>query len=217
MAATSNKVSRGSAKVKPKANAKVNPTVNAKANPKANPKVDSQAARARATAGAASASAVEPVAPSGAPRWLVSSSLLLSVVGLGLSVYLTISHYTNQAALICQANSVINCVKVTTSPESMVFGIPVAVLGLVFFVPMIVLNSPWGWRSTLPAVRWLRLLGVAVGLVFVVYLVSAELIIIGSICEWCTGVHAITLALFLVVVIGHYRMSHQEDGRPGSA
>jgi uncharacterized membrane protein len=136
---------------------------------------------------------------------------LLSIVGLGLSIYLTISHYTNQAALICQANSVVNCVKVTTSPESMVFGIPVAVLGLVFFVPMIALNSPWGWRSPLPLVRWLRLLGVAVGLVFVVYLVSAELIIIGSICEWCTGVHVITLALFLVVVIGHYRMSHRED------
>ncbi|HEX3780873.1 MAG TPA: vitamin K epoxide reductase family protein [Pseudonocardiaceae bacterium] len=189
MAATSNKVSRGSAK----------------ANSKANPKPDVKAAP-KAGSGAEAAPA-----EGGAPRWLVLSSLLLSIVGLGLSIYLTISHYTNQAALICQANSVVNCVKVTTSPESMIFGIPVAVLGLVFFVPMIALNSPWGWRSKLPAVRWLRLLGVAVGLVFVVYLVSAELIIIGSICEWCTGVHVITLALFLVVVIGHYRMAHQDD------
>jgi uncharacterized membrane protein len=181
LAATSNKVSRGSAKAGPQ--------------PRPTPAAAAQGAPVEA----------------GAPRWLVLSSLLLSIVGLGLSIYLTISHYTNQAALICQANSVVNCLKVTTSPESTIFGIPVAVLGLVFFVPMIVLNSPWGWRSALPAVRWLRLLGVAVGLVFVVYLVSAELIIIGSICEWCTGVHAITLALFLVVVIGHYRMAHRED------
>ena len=146
-----------------------------------------------------------------APRWLVVTSFVLTLIGLGLSIYLTISHYTDQAALFCQQNSVVNCLKVTTSPESEIFGIPVAVLGLVFFVPMTVLNSPWGWRSPLPVVRWLRLAGVAVGLIFVVYLVSAELVLIGSICEYCTGVHIVTLALFAVVVIGQYRMSHRDD------
>ena len=146
-----------------------------------------------------------------APRWLVITSFVLTLIGLGLSIYLTISHYTDQAALFCQQNSVVNCLKVTTSPESEIFGIPVAVLGLVFFVPMTALNSPWGWRSPLPVVRWLRLAGVAVGLIFVVYLVSAELVLIGSICEYCTGVHIVTLALFAVVVIGQYRMSHRDD------
>ncbi|HJP74052.1 MAG TPA: vitamin K epoxide reductase family protein [Pseudonocardiaceae bacterium] len=146
-----------------------------------------------------------------APRWLVISSFVLTLIGLGLSIYLTITHYTDQATLFCQQNSVVNCLKVTTSPESEIFGIPVAVLGLVFFVPMTVLNSPWGWRSPLPLVRWLRLAGVALGLIFVVYLVSAELVLIGSICEYCTGVHIVTIALFIVVVTGQYRMSHRED------
>lgn len=146
-----------------------------------------------------------------APRWLVISSFVLTLAGLALSIYLTISHYTDQAALFCQQNSVVNCLKVTTSPESVIFGIPVAVLGLVFFVPMVLLNSPWAWRSPLPLLRWLRLAGVALGVVFVVYLVAAELVLIGSICEYCTGVHIVTVALFLVVVIGQYRMSHRED------
>jgi uncharacterized membrane protein len=146
-----------------------------------------------------------------APRWLVLTSFLLTLAGLALSIYLTITHYTDQATLFCQQNSVVNCLKVTTSPESEIFGIPVAVLGLVFFVPMTLLNSPWGWRSALPVVRWLRLAGVAVGLVFVVYLVSAELVLIGSICEYCTGVHIVTVALFAVVVIGQYRMAHRDD------
>ncbi|HEV3356839.1 MAG TPA: vitamin K epoxide reductase family protein [Pseudonocardiaceae bacterium] len=160
------------------------------------------------------APAAAPAAPGGAnvaPRWLVLTSFLLTLVGLALSIYLTITHYTDQAALLCQQNSVVNCLKVTTSPESEIFGIPVAVLGLVFFVPMTLLNSPWGWRSTLPVLRWLRLAGVSVGLIFVVYLVSAELVLIGSICEYCTGVHIVTIALFAVVVIGQYRMSHRED------
>jgi uncharacterized membrane protein len=146
-----------------------------------------------------------------APRWLVITSFVLTLAGLALSIYLTITHYTDQATLFCQQNSVVNCLKVTTSPESVIFGIPVAVLGLVFFVPMVLLNSPWGWRSPLPLLRWLRLAGVALGLVFVVYLVSAELVLIGSICEYCTGVHIVTVALFIVVVIGQYRMSHRED------
>jgi uncharacterized membrane protein len=146
-----------------------------------------------------------------APRWLVLASFILTLAGLALSIYLTITHYTDQAALFCQQNSVVNCLKVTTSPESEIFGIPVAVLGLVFFLPMTLLNSPWGWRSPLPLVRWLRLAGVAVGLVFVVYLVSAELVLIGSICEYCTGVHIVTIALFAVIVIGQYQMSHRED------
>jgi len=33
------------------------------------------------------------------------------------------------------SNSTFNCEKVTTSPQSEVFGIPVAILGLFFFVP----------------------------------------------------------------------------------
>lgn len=146
-----------------------------------------------------------------APRWLVITSFALTLVGLALSIYLTITHYTDQAALFCQQNSVVNCLKVTTSPESVIFGIPVAVLGLVFFVPMVALTSPWAWRSALPVLRWLRLAGVALGLVFVVYLVSAELVLIGSICEYCTGVHIVTIALFVVVLIGQYRISHRED------
>lgn len=173
------------------------------------PSTSNKATSNKANRGSATAAA-RPAAGV-APRWLVLTSFLLTLAGLALSIYLTITHYTDQATLFCQQNSVVNCLKVTTSPESEIFGIPVAVLGLVFFVPMTLLNSPWGWRSSLPVVRWLRLAGVAVGLIFVVYLVSAELVLIGSICEYCTGVHIVTVALFAVVVIGQYRMAHRED------
>lgn len=139
------------------------------------------------------------------PKWLVISTFVLSLAGLGLAVYLTIDHYTGNATLVCSVNSVIDCAQVTTSAQSVILGIPVAVLGLVYFVVMVPLFSPWAWRAQLPALRWLRLVSVAAGLLFVVYLVSAELLIIGKICEWCTCVHVVTLALFAVVVVGEYR------------
>jgi uncharacterized membrane protein len=47
----------------------------------------------------------------------------------------------------------------------------------------------------------LRLLGVLTGVVFVCYLIWAELFQIDAICLWCTVVHALTLVLFGLVII----------------
>lgn len=148
-----------------------------------------------------SASAVAPVRRPPAPRWLQLTTLILSLAGLGFSVYLTIAHFTSSSVLLCPANSFINCGEVTTSPESIIFGIfPVAVLGLAFYVFMVAINSPWAWRSELPAIRWARLGGVITGIAFVLYLVYAELIEIGKLCEYCTAVHIITFVLFTLIV-----------------
>ena len=120
---------------------------------------------------------------------------------MGFSTYLTIAHFTGSAILACPANSFINCGEVTNSPESIIFGVfPVAVLGLAFYVFMVAINSPWAWRSELPAIRWARLGGIVTGMAFVLYLVYAELIEIGKLCEYCTAVHIITFALFVLIV-----------------
>jgi uncharacterized membrane protein len=92
-------------------------------------------------------------------------------------------------------------VKVTTSSQSVVFGIfPVAVLGLAFFVFMAVANSPVAWRLNIPALNWLRLGSLVVGIGFVLYLVYVELIQVQAICLYCTSVHIITFLLFVLVV-----------------
>ena len=61
-------------------------------------------------------------------RWQPIATLLLSIAGLGVSIYLTITHF-DKVALVCSDNGTINCDKVTTSPQSEIFGIPVAMLG----------------------------------------------------------------------------------------
>ncbi|HTW99839.1 MAG TPA: vitamin K epoxide reductase family protein [Acidimicrobiales bacterium] len=139
----------------------------------------------------------------GEPRvsWRAISSTLLCLAGLGIAVYETIAHYAN-FQLLCSSNSTFNCEQVTHSAESMVFGIPVAVLGLVFFVPMLALCSPWAWRWPNRYVAPARLAGLVVGVGFVFYLIYCELFVIGKICLWCSGVHLVTLALFLVVATG---------------
>jgi uncharacterized membrane protein len=162
------------------------------------------AAGAKAARSRPGVTAAPPAAGPGtippAPRWLIIATLALSVIGLGISIYLTIDHLTG-AVPICSSKGIINCANVTTSAESKVFGIfPVSELGLAFYAFMVVVNSPWGWRLKHPAVRWLRLASVIVGIGFVLYLVYAELFQIGNICLWCTGVHIVTFFLFVLVV-----------------
>jgi uncharacterized membrane protein len=128
-------------------------------------------------------------------------SLTLSVVGLCVAAYLTYEHYSSSSSLACPDTGAINCLKVTTSSYSSFLGVPVALLGLLFFVAMVPLSLPVAWRSANPWVSRARLVAVLGGVVFVVYLIWAELFQVDAICLWCTAVHVITFALFVVVVL----------------
>jgi len=140
----------------------------------------------------------EDEAQRGPAVWVQISTFVLALAGLGVSVYLTIAHFTESALLGCSESGLVNCTKVTTSPQSYVFGIPVAVLGLAFYVFAVAAMSPWAWRAHRREVHLLRLASLVVGIGFVLYLIYAELFIIGSICLYCTSVHAITFVLFVL-------------------
>lgn len=138
-----------------------------------------------------------------APLWYQLTTWALALAGLGVSIYLTIAHYTSSSILACSDKGLVNCGLVTTSPQSVVFGIfPVAVLGLAFFVFMTAAVSPWAWRLQFPALAWVRVASVVVGIGFVLYLVYTELFTLDAICLWCTSVHVLTFLLFALVVGG---------------
>jgi uncharacterized membrane protein len=139
----------------------------------------------------------EPAERGPAP-WLQIATFVLALAGLGVSIYLTIAHFTESALAGCSESGLVNCTKVTTSPESYVFGIPVAVLGLAFFVFAVAIMSPWAWRASRREIHLARIASLVVGIGFVLYLVYAELFTIGSICLYCTSVHVITFLLFVL-------------------
>jgi uncharacterized membrane protein len=134
-------------------------------------------------------------------RPIQALSLVLALAGVGISTYLTIAHYTSPAILACSASGTIDCARVTTSEQSTVLGIPVAVLGLVFFFAMSVLCLPVAWRSDRPMVHLARLAAASIGIAFVLWLVYAELFIIGAICLWCTVAHVLAFALFAITLV----------------
>jgi uncharacterized membrane protein len=143
----------------------------------------------------------DDAAQGGPPLWLQLTTFVLALAGLGVSIYLTIAHFTESTLAGCSESGLVNCTKVTTSPQSYVFGIPVAVLGLAFYLFAAAIMSPWAWQAARREIHLLRLASVVVGIGFVLYLVYAELFIIGSICLYCTSVHAITFVLFVLTMI----------------
>lgn len=134
------------------------------------------------------------------PRWTWISTFALAIAGLGVSAYLAYEHASGSNSLACPDSGLFNCNLVTTSKYSELAGIPVAYLGLAFFLSAVAIFSPWAWNVRAAALRWVRLGSVAVGLAMVIYLIWAELYRIHGICLWCTSVHAITLLLFMVTL-----------------
>jgi uncharacterized membrane protein len=132
-------------------------------------------------------------------RWRLVS-IGLCAVGLAVSMYLSIAHrFSEQVALLCSAGGLVNCEQVTTSPQSYVGPVPVAYLGIFWFLIMLALNAPaFTEREGLASALGRAWAGA--GLLFVLYLMYAELILIGAICLWCTSIHAVVIALFLLAV-----------------
>ena len=56
---------------------------------------------------------------------------------------------------------------------------------------MTALNSPWAWRAKARWIHVARFVLAIVSMCFVLWLIYAEVIIIGNICLYCTGVHLV--------------------------
>ncbi|HVB50687.1 MAG TPA: vitamin K epoxide reductase family protein [Acidimicrobiales bacterium] len=134
------------------------------------------------------------------PRWVEVTTFLLSLLGLGLSIYLSITHFDKQL-LVCSGTGVVDCAKVTTSAQSRFLGIPVAFLGLGTYLVMTVLNSPWAWHAKARWVHVTRFVLAIISMCFVLWLVYAELLIINAICLYCTAVHVTTFAMLIVLTL----------------
>ncbi len=142
-------------------------------------------------------------------RWQPIASLVLSVYGLG-RVDLPDHHplRAQGAGLRLQLHR-FNCEKVTQSPQSEIFGIPVAMLGLAFFVPMLLLCLPAAWRAADRRIHLARLVLSVTGVGMIIYLIIAELFIIKAICLWCSSVHVATLP-----PLHHHRHDLAHRARP---
>ncbi len=129
--------------------------------------------------------------------WAVPITALL---GLGVSVYLAYVEITHVEA-VC--GPVGECNIVQASPYAQILGIPVAVLGMMNYLAILVLwvvqRYAGGQLARLSA---LGLLGLTlIGTLFSIYLTCLELFVIRAVCAWCLSSAVITTLLMLLVAI----------------
>lgn len=132
--------------------------------------------------------------------------IAMALVGTAIAVYLTSVHYAN-VPLVCTAGGPVDCGAVTRSAYSLVPGtsLPITLPGMLWFIVsggIAVYALMLRWQHKAESVRlWLGLVAWgALGMVFVIYLVYAEIVVLHKICEWCTVIHVLTLLTFLLAV-----------------
>jgi uncharacterized membrane protein len=131
--------------------------------------------------------------------------LVLSLIGAGISIYLMSVHY-EKVPLLCSTSGLIDCSRVLSSTYSVVPGttVPISVPGLLWCIVSAALATA-GLRVVQPQVR--RRIQVAqfawslLGIMTIIYLLYVEIVILHTICAWCTGLHVIILVMFLTTIV----------------
>ena len=125
-------------------------------------------------------------------RRLYRTAVALTIVGIAIAAYLTYVHYAG----IEPACSTGGCEVVQTSEWADVYGVPVALIGLLGYIGILVSLLALRGDAQLFASAALSL----VGFLYSGYLTYQELFTIKAICQWCVG-SAVILTLLAIVTL----------------
>lgn len=139
-------------------------------------------------------------------RGLLLTVVLVSLVGLGASIYLSVLHWQvhNRPGheSFCAVSEEVNCDTVALSRFSTIFGVPVSSWGALFYLVFIIL-ALWGFLRRDPPWPW-GLLGllnlVAVGLSAFQFAISK--FVIQSFCIMCIILCVVNAAVAVLCVLG---------------
>ncbi|MFZ4403389.1 MAG: DsbA family protein [Pseudobdellovibrionaceae bacterium] len=137
-----------------------------------------------------------------------SIALVSCLLTVGVHIYLSLHYYQLKFGFlsgpsVCNISSLINCDSVTASPYSAIFGIPVALFGLVthLILFLFLLVSRW---NLVEQAQWLKksLLGLA-GFILLASIVMGSLSIlkVGQICIFCVAAYILSLLTFTAVFL----------------
>ena len=125
--------------------------------------------------------------------------IIAIILGMVDGAYLTIVHFLPGALACPTIGTVVDCEAVLGSAFSNVFGVPLAVLGLAWFIGMLAFYV--SRRRGMALNLWM-----IIGLGGILYSISAQSII-GRICIYCATLDAIIL-LTVILFLRHGRKAH---------
>jgi len=140
-------------------------------------------------------------------RSLVGVIIILGLIGMLTSIYLTAIHYKETAVnQPCDINPQVSCSTVNSSAYSEFYGIPVAGFGVLFFLITLFMC----WLILKKDKHYHRLMYWHIlGLLFVIYFIVIE-VILRTVCPLCSLVHVIVI-ITLILSILIYRAETQTN------
>lgn len=134
-------------------------------------------------------------------RWVI---IALSLVGLGFAGASTWVHYrlvTDPTYVsVCDVNATFSCTSAYMSRYGSFAGIPVAVLGVIWFgLALLIAAFSQPTNGPSPAAGYLFVLSI-VGLAVVLYLGYASIAVLGTVCLLCVGTYIAVAGIFAVTL-----------------
>ncbi len=142
--------------------------------------------------------------------WLDRIELILIAAGIVIATYLT---YVKLFGIKPYCAGVGNCEAVQTSPYAELFGVPVAIWGLLGYLALLVLFlvKRYDWRNLGWVARQAFFLVTLVGVLYSAYLTYLELFVINEICPWCVASAVVMTALFVLAIVDAFGRSGDEE------
>ena len=127
------------------------------------------------------------------PRWLAPVLALLALVGFGDATYLSIEHFSG-AIPPCTIHG---CETVLTSAYSTIFGIPIALLGALYYFALLVIYLVYFEAHDARALNIALRLSV-LGFLADLWFVSAQAFIIHAWCQYCLLSALMSTLIFII-------------------
>lgn len=142
--------------------------------------------------------------------WLDRIELILIAAGIVIATYLT---YVKLFGIKPYCAGVGNCEAVQTSPYAELFGVPVAIWGLLGYLALLALFlvKRYDWRNLGWVARQAFFLVTLVGVLYSAYLTYLELFVINEICPWCVASAVVMTALFVLAIVDAFGRSGDEE------
>ena len=123
--------------------------------------------------------------------------LALTLVGIGVAVYVARGNYTGQT-LWCPI--IDGCNAVVNSPYSRVFGVPMSYFGFIYYLYMFALAARLAFEPFSASLRFRAVLYAGVGVASSIYFMYLQLGFIREVCSYCV-ISAVTSLLLLLAAL----------------
>ena len=136
-------------------------------------------------------------------KWLYRAMIALVIIGLAVSVYMTIYKYTGNDGM-CLGSG--DCSTVNASRFSEVNGIPVAVFGIVGYAAILIVLFYENKNEFFRKNGTLLVFGMSLtGFLFTLWLVYVELELLKAICPFCVTSQVAMTIIFIIAVVRLFR------------